>query len=196
MRYNAWLAWMRDNGASEQQLAFWKQHLEGAPERLDLPTDLPRTASRSASAGLALVPRPWVRPGVWHNSRAQPCFPRLAAYCAVLEPPDPAARRGCRRARGGTHWQGRRRPCGLFDQYSGPAPQPAQANAIPRTLLGRTADLVRQTLEHQLLPFDQLVENLSFSRSLEHSPVFQAMFAWQSQEEFSLNLRGVRKYAS
>ena len=35
------------------------------------------------------------------------------------------------------------------------------------------------------------MENLSFSRSLEHSPVFQAMFAWQSQEEFSLNLQGI-----
>ena len=81
-------ALMRDSGTSERQIAFWKQHLEGAPERLDLPTDLPRTASRSRRAGVLAVELPATIGQALKNLAQQQgttVFPLLlAAYAELL----------------------------------------------------------------------------------------------------------------
>ncbi|WP_263053373.1 non-ribosomal peptide synthetase [Granulicella mallensis] len=51
---------------------------------------------------------------------------------------------------------------------------------------------VRQTAigaqAHQELPFEQVVERIKPSRSQAHSPIFQVMFAWQSNEAMTLAL--------
>jgi non-ribosomal peptide synthetase component F len=47
---------------------------------------------------------------------------------------------------------------------------------------------VEEALIDQDLPFDRLVESLDVVRSLSHTPVFQAMLAFQSQEQVELKL--------
>ncbi|WP_226505667.1 non-ribosomal peptide synthetase, partial [Pseudomonas sp. MWU16-30317] len=47
-------------------------------------------------------------------------------------------------------------------------------------LLGQVRDLAREAQAHQDLPFEQLVEALQPERSLDNSPLFQAMFNHQS----------------
>ena len=45
MQYADYAVWQRDFLSGEtldKQLAYWKQHLAGAPASLDLPTDHPR----------------------------------------------------------------------------------------------------------------------------------------------------------
>ena len=56
------------------------------------------------------------------------------------------------------------------------------------TLMERVKGSVNHALTHQDLPFERLVEDLGVTRSLSHTPVFQAMLAWQTQESVSLSL--------
>ncbi|MFC7519065.1 amino acid adenylation domain-containing protein, partial [Herbaspirillum sp. GCM10030257] len=45
--------------------------------------------------------------------------------------------------------------------------------------------------QHQDLPFEQVVELVNPPRSMAHSPLFQASFAWQNNEEGELTLDGL-----
>ncbi|MBZ1351825.1 non-ribosomal peptide synthetase, partial [Alcaligenaceae bacterium LF4-65] len=57
-----------------------------------------------------------------------------------------------------------------------------------KELIRRTRASVEEALIDQDLPFDRLVESLDVVRSLSHTPVFQAMLAFQSQEQVELKL--------
>ena len=54
--------------------------------------------------------------------------------------------------------------------------------------LEQVGGTVRDGLEHESAPFEQVVERVGVERSLSHAPVFQVMFAWQSQGGGSLGL--------
>jgi amino acid adenylation domain-containing protein len=56
------------------------------------------------------------------------------------------------------------------------------------TLIERVKQKTQHALTHQDLPFERLVEDLGAPRSLAHAPVFQAMLAWQTQENSSIAL--------
>ncbi|MBB6244972.1 amino acid adenylation domain-containing protein, partial [Rhodanobacter sp. MP1X3] len=45
---------------------------------------------------------------------------------------------------------------------------------------------------HQDVPFEQVVERLNPPRRLEHTPLFQVMFAWQSHDQGQLMLPGLQ----
>ncbi|HET7865258.1 MAG TPA: amino acid adenylation domain-containing protein, partial [Burkholderiaceae bacterium] len=59
-------------------------------------------------------------------------------------------------------------------------------------LLARVQATALAAQEHQDLPFEQLIEALNPGRSLGHSPVFQAMFAWQNAPKGTLELPGLQ----
>ena len=60
-----------------------------------------------------------------------------------------------------------------------------------KTLLGRVRSAALAAQENQDLPFEQVVEILQPPRRLEHTPVFQVMFAWQSGEGGGFGLPGL-----
>ncbi|MDO9025799.1 non-ribosomal peptide synthetase, partial [Zwartia sp.] len=62
----------------------------------------------------------------------------------------------------------------------------------PLELIAQTHRTVQDCLADQDLPFEQLVEHLGVSRSLAHSPVFQAMLSLQTQGETSFKLGSLR----
>ena len=61
-----------------------------------------------------------------------------------------------------------------------------------RELIQHTKKLVEDVLIDQDFPFDQLVEHLGVTRSLEHTPVFQAMLAFQNKLDEDLSLKGLQ----
>jgi amino acid adenylation domain-containing protein len=65
-------------------------------------------------------------------------------------------------------------------------------NITGRELIKNTKELVEDVLIDQDFPFDQLVEHLGVTRSLEHTPVFQAMLAFQNKLDENLDLKGLK----
>ena len=59
-------------------------------------------------------------------------------------------------------------------------------------LLERVRDTSLAAQDHQDLPFEQVVEILQPPRRLDHTPLFQVMFTWQTNEAASFDLPGVR----
>jgi acyl carrier protein len=59
-------------------------------------------------------------------------------------------------------------------------------------LLQRIKAATLGALDHQALPFEQLVEQLRLPRSLAHTPVFQVMFGWRSDNGDELRLSGLQ----
>ena len=58
-------------------------------------------------------------------------------------------------------------------------------------LLGAGKAQALAAQQHQDIPFEQVVELAQPVRSLAHSPLFQVMFAWQSNEQGLLQLEGI-----
>ena len=65
------------------------------------------------------------------------------------------------------------------------------AFATVGSYLSEVSSVVREGLVHEAAPFERVVERVGVERSLSHSPVYQAMFAWQSQGGGDLRLAGV-----
>src|SRR5207249_4153481 len=58
-------------------------------------------------------------------------------------------------------------------------------------LLRRVRGRAVEGQEHQDLPFEQVVELVQPPRRLDHTPIFQVMFAWQNNEQGELALPGL-----
>jgi non-ribosomal peptide synthetase component F len=61
-----------------------------------------------------------------------------------------------------------------------------------RQLLERVRSTTIGAQAHQDLPFEQVVDIAQPSRSLSHSPLFQVMLAWQSNEQAEWSLPGIQ----
>ncbi len=59
------------------------------------------------------------------------------------------------------------------------------------SLIERTRKSVEATLNDQDLPFERLVDSLNLNRSLINTPVFQAMFAFQSDATPTFSFQGI-----
>ncbi|MBM7127893.1 condensation domain-containing protein, partial [Dyella mobilis] len=59
-------------------------------------------------------------------------------------------------------------------------------------LLARVRQTALSAQDHQDLPFEQVVEIAQPPRCLDHTPLFQVMFAWQNNDTGELALPGVR----
>ncbi|KAF9898138.1 hypothetical protein EC991_000811, partial [Linnemannia zychae] len=59
-------------------------------------------------------------------------------------------------------------------------------------LLQRVRRSTLAAYAHQDLPFEQVVEIVQPPRRMDHTPVFQVMFAWQNNEYGEWNLPGLQ----
>ena len=91
VQYPDFAVWQRtwlEGGELDRQVAFWRDHLDGAPAALDLPTDRPRPPVQSfAGATRALELSPEVETGVRRLARqrgATPSMVLLAAFAELL----------------------------------------------------------------------------------------------------------------
>ncbi|WP_049786408.1 non-ribosomal peptide synthetase [Mycetohabitans rhizoxinica] len=188
IQYQDYAVWQRQwltGERLEAQSAYWRTQLAGAPVLLALPTDRPRPAQQSfAGACVPIRIDAQTTHELKRLSQAQGAtlfMTVLAAWSAVL-----ARLSGQEDLVIGTPSANRHHPqieplIGFFVNtlalrldVSG---EPSAAQLLERVR--------RTTLEaqaHQDMPFEQVVEIVQPPRRLEHTPLFQVMFAWQNNE--------------
>ena len=183
IRYGDFAEWQLEwfhTDRVQQQLAYWKNRLEGAPALLELPTDVPRPPAQTFEGAIAVVPIPSdLIEGINNvaiGCQATPFMVQLAAFKVLLyryaKQEDvlvgiPVAGRDHVETEG---------LIGFFvntlvlrDDLSGNA---------------RFVDLVAQVRETMLgafsnvdVPFEKIVQTLQPERNLSYNPLFQVMFA-------------------
>ena len=92
-----------------------------------------------------------------------------------------------------TAGRGRREIEGLIGFFVGTLALRVDLSGAPTVaeLLGRVKKRALEAQQHQDIPFEQVVELVAPVRSLSHTPLYQAMFAWQSAPRGGLELPGL-----
>ncbi len=189
VRYADFAAWQREwlrGERLEAQVAWWREHLAGAPAVLTLPTDRPRPPAPSHRGARIAFSLPSSSAGALRalalEQRATPFMALLAAFGLLL-----------------SRWSGqddvvvgtpvagrtRRETEGLIGLFVNTLAIRTDVGGDPtfRALLGRVREATLGAYAHQDLPFERLVEELAPERSLSHAPVFQVMLALQNDPE-------------
>ncbi len=197
IQYADYAGWQRRwlaGGAAARQGAYWKRTLAGAPALLELPADRPRPAEqdyRGAQIRIEIDAELTARLQALGQRHGGTLFMTLLAAWALL----------LSRLSGqddvviGTPTAGRRRAelDGLIGFFVNTLPLRVDLSGGPTIaqLLGRVRDVTLSALDHQDMPFEHVVELLNPPRSLAHTPLLQAMLAWQNNEEGDLALPGI-----
>ncbi|RKG75429.1 amino acid adenylation domain-containing protein, partial [Corallococcus exercitus] len=177
-----------------REVAWWKQHLAGAPQVLELPTDKARPALQSTKGALLPVHLP--SDGVdrlvtlGRSEGATPYMALLAVWQVLLSRysrqeellvGSPIAGRDHSELEGLVGFfvntlvlRGHVRPGDSF-----------------RSLLARVRATALAAFEHQGLPFEKLVEELQVPRDLSRNPLVQAVFALQNAPTGELKAPGL-----
>lgn len=195
--YSDFAHWQRkriQEGTINHQLDYWKQHLDGAPELMELPTDYPRPAEMNYKGShfrSEMTPQISAQVNAFcksQNITSNMFF--LAAFKLLLAHysrqkdivvGSPIANRN--------HYQSEH-IFGLFvntlilrseldfeDSFEG--------------FLSKVKTTTLEAYDHQDIPFEYLVEALNPQRSLSYSPLFQVLFVMQNAVNERLNLKGL-----
>ncbi|HEX6287737.1 MAG TPA: condensation domain-containing protein, partial [Herpetosiphonaceae bacterium] len=193
IQYADFAVWQRTELAAvlESQLAYWRQHLAGAPTALELPTDRPRPAVptlRGAQHSAALPAALAEALRTLSASEGTTLFMTLLAAFDVL----------LHRYTGQTDIvvgspianRNRAEIEPLIGFFVNTLALRADLSGQPtfRELLCRVRAVALEAYAHQDLPFERLVDALQLPRDLSRPPLFQVMFVLQNAPLPSLNL--------
>ncbi len=197
VQYADFAQWQREwlaGGRLEKQLDYWKQHLDGAPKRLELPYDFPRPPHQT-----------------FRGERLEFCLPvetgrqldRLCrqtgttAFMTLLATFNVLLHRysGQEDIVVGSPIANRNRqevePLIGFFVNTLALRTDCSGNPSFLDLLAQVRQTAQAAYEHQDVPFETLVDALQLERDLSHSPVFQVMFAFQNLSLPILELPGL-----
>jgi amino acid adenylation domain-containing protein len=198
LQYADYAVWQRrwiTGEVLQRQLDFWRDHLSGAPALLELPTDRPRPPVQDyagASFGFELDPELSANLKALSQRHGTTLFMTLlAAWAALL-----ARLSGQSDVVIGTPVANRHRAeieplIGFFVNTQALRVDLSGSPTVAQ-LLAQVRATALAAQEHQDIPFEQVVEAVSSTRSLAHSPVFQVMFAWQNTPAGNLELPGLQ----
>jgi amino acid adenylation domain-containing protein len=197
VQYADYAAWQREHlrgEALDAQLAYWRGELAGAPELLTLPADRVRPAVQShRGAGEEALYPAALRDRLGALARREGAtlyMVLLAAWQLLL-----SRYAGQDRVVVGSPSAGRARAEveGLVGFFVNTLALCTDLSGDPtfRQLLARVRETTLGAFARQELPFERLVEEVNPGRSLNHAPLFQVMFALQSQGPARLALDGV-----
>jgi amino acid adenylation domain-containing protein len=183
IQYADYAAWQRDRLQGEVlqgQVDFWKGHLTGAPELLELPVDRPRPSMQSyagSSVDVALSKELTVGLHQLAQRHGTTLFTVLLTSWSVLL----SKLSGQSEVVIGTLVPNRQRSeiealIGLFVNTLALRVR-LEGNPGVSELLAQIKESTVDAYAHQDIPFEQVVEALQPPRSLSHSPIFQAMLA-------------------
>ncbi|MDB4952370.1 MAG: sypC, partial [Gemmatimonadetes bacterium] len=197
VQYADYAAWQRrwvEGDVLQAQAEYWTGALAGAPELLELPTDRPRPAQMDhAGAMLRLELDAELTAGLRSLSRRHgttlymTLLAGLATLLGRLSGQDdvvigsPVAGRG------------RQELEGLIGFFVNTLALRVDLSGAPTAaaLLGRVKERALAAQHHQDIPFEQVVDLVAPARSLSHSPLFQAVFAWQNTPGAGMSLPGL-----
>ncbi|HEU0051844.1 MAG TPA: condensation domain-containing protein, partial [Longimicrobium sp.] len=189
VQYVDYAAWQRRWVAGDvlrEQAEYWKTMLAGVPELLELPTDHPRPARQELAGGIVGIgldeelTAGLKALGQRHGTTL--FMTLLAAWSVVLSRLSgqgdvvvgtPSANRG------------RTEIEGLIGFFVNTLALRVDLSERP-TVAGLLEQVKQRALgaqHHQDIPFEQVVELVQPTRSLAHTPLFQAMFTWQNALE-------------
>jgi amino acid adenylation domain-containing protein len=186
IQYADFAVWQRQqlSGARlEEELAWWRAKLDGAPAVLDLPTDRPRPPIRRYTGARRTVMLP---PSLLERLKALALgdgatlyMVLLAAYATVL-----GRWSGQDDVVVGTPIAGRhhREAEELIGFFANTLVVRTELRGDPtfRELVARARESMLSTQAHAELPFEKLVAELAPERSLSHSPLFDVMFVLEN----------------
>jgi amino acid adenylation domain-containing protein len=178
----------------QKQLRYWKEHLAGAPQKLQLPTDHPRAAAQSyrgRDVVFSLDGDLSERLKDWCRERGVTLHMALFAVYGVML----SKLSGQAEVVIGTPVANRTREdlegiIGLFVNTLA-LRLSLDGNPYVSDLLERVRLLTLDGYAHQAVPFEQVVEAINPVRSLSHSPIFQAMLVVQNHEQVFADLPGL-----
>ncbi|MCY1016471.1 non-ribosomal peptide synthetase [Pyxidicoccus sp. MSG2] len=185
VQYADYAVWQRDwlkGEVLEQQLAWWREQLDGAPSVLELPGDRPRPAVQTfRGASLPVKLSPELGAALRELSRREGVtlyMTLLAAFQVLL-----ARYSGQWDVVIGSPISGRtsKEVEGLVGFFVNTLALRARMDARSsfRVLLRQVKETVLGAFAHQDLPFEKLVEDLRPERDLSRSPLFQVLFTLQ-----------------
>jgi amino acid adenylation domain-containing protein len=182
VQYADFAVWQRDtldSAALGRQLDYWRARLGEEQPLLDLPSDRPRPAQRSARGGevdcVLAQPLSVRLQGFARRRDATVFMTLLAAFHALLH-----RYGGQRDIRVGIPLSGREQLeieplIGFFVNTA--VIRTELAGALPfDALLAQVKQRVLEAQANQDVPFAQIVDALQPARAINHSPLFQAMF--------------------
>ena len=202
VQYADYAAWQRARLQGEhlaQEGDYWREALRGAPSLLTLPTDHRRPPDQDYRGALldvhldAALTQRLKKLALRHGATLYMTL--LAAWSVVL-----SRLSGQTDVVVGTPVANRDRGEieDLIGFFVNTLPvrltlddAPTVAALTVADLIAQAKDRVLQAQAHQDLPFEQVVELVNPTRSLGHSPIFQAMFAWQNNASDALHFEGL-----
>jgi len=187
IQYADYAIWQQQrlNGEElQQEREYWRRALEGAPALLELPTDQPRPVQQTFDGDFltlqfgAKLTRELKSLAQRHEMTLYMLV--VAAWAIVL-----ARLSGQEEVVLGTVSANRTRPEleGLIGFFVNTLALRMEVSGNIAELLQKAKAQALDVQEHQELPFEQIVEIVKPPRSLTHTPIFQVMLAWQSNNQ-------------
>jgi len=180
--YAMWHAEQLQESAAAEHLSYWREHLRGAPPRLDLPTDRPRRSAigyDAASYALDLAESQEAFDAFNRARAVTPFMTILSAFGALLR-----------------YWSGASDMVIGTDVANRPRVELESVIGFFVNLVAlrvrldgdptfeetveRVRELTLSAYDHQSFPFDKLVEELKPDRDSGYPPIFQAKVAFHN----------------
>ncbi len=198
VQYADFALWQRkwlDKAAVARQLDYWKSQLAGIPEELDIPKDRPRPAIQTFIAEKHVAVLPADQLAALHHAaqskQATLYMALLAGFAVLME-----RYSGQRDIVVGSPIANRREVqleqlIGFFVNSLVLRMKVERQDSFS-DLLSAVRSTALEAYQHQDVPFERLVEELSPQRSLNRTPIYQVVFALQNAPAASQKLLGLQ----
>jgi amino acid adenylation domain-containing protein/non-ribosomal peptide synthase protein (TIGR01720 family) len=192
--FSLWQRERMESGALEQQLAYWKERLSGAPELLDLPLDRARPAARTdAGAVYSLKLNEALSNGLRALSQKEGAslfMTMLAAFNILLHRYTHQQDIVVGTSIANRHIAELEPLIGFFVNVLALRTQ-IDPESSYRQLLQQVRETALGAYANQDLPFEKIVDALGVARTLSHTPLFQAVLVVQNASQEAVTLPGL-----